>query len=342
MNIRAWLNILSTGSYTLPIVTLYVTEGCNLKCVMCSYRDSLPNELSLLEIENLASRLHEYGLRHIVYSGGEPLTRRDFPLICKIFSRFGVKQTLLTNGLLLEKRLDEIQNYCTEIIISLDGATADVHNGIRGVDSFDLILRGIRKAVSMAGTFSVSTRCVIQKKNFREIGEIVDLAKSLSVHRVSFLAADVFSGSFGRKASGVPSLHAIALDDEETEQFRILVEQLITEHPADFEKHFISESPEKLRHIVNYFKALNGKHDFPRTTCNAPMTSAVITATGEILPCFFLPSWSNIHEHRVDEVLQSFEAQLTREQVKSYSLERCKTCVCTLNIRPVDALLDKF
>ena len=342
MNIRAWLNILSTGSYTLPIVTLYVTEGCNLKCVMCSYRDSLPNELSLLEIENLASRLHEYGLRHIVYSGGEPLTRRDFPLICKIFSRFGVKQTLLTNGLLLEKRLDEIQNCCTEIIVSLDGATPDVHNAIRGVDSFDLILRGIRKAVSMVGTFSVSIRCVIQKKNFREIGEIVDLAKSLSVHRVSFLAADVFSGSFGRKASGVPSLHAIALDDEETEQFRILVEQLITEHPTDFEKHFISESQEKLRHIVNYFKALNGKHDFPRTTCNAPMTSAVITATGEILPCFFLPSWSNIHEHRVDKVLQSFEAQLTREQVKSYSLERCKTCVCTLNIRPVDALLDKF
>lgn len=101
MNFSAFLNTLATHNYALPIVILYVTAGCNLRCIMCSYRDPLPNELTLDEIRKLALELSTYGLRHIVYSGGEPLTRRDFPAICELFQRSNVRQSLLTNGLLL-------------------------------------------------------------------------------------------------------------------------------------------------------------------------------------------------------------------------------------------------
>ena len=343
MNIRAWLNTLSTTTHTLPIVILYVTEGCNLKCRMCSYRNPLPNELTLSEIETLAQTLHEYGLRHIVYSGGEPLMRSDFPLICKTFGRFPVKQTVLTNGLLLEKRLEDIHSTLTEIVVSLDGATAEVHNAIRGVDSFDRILEGIRKAVSLSGEHSVSIRCVIQKQNFRELGAIVNLARKLHVHRISFLAVDVLSDSFGRTGAGalIPN-DLIMLDAKETAMFREFVEQVIVEHAHDFESRFISESPEKLRHLANYFGALNGMNDFPRNMCNAPMVSAVITSSGDVQPCFFLPAFGNIRERRLDEVMNSPEAKFTREQVEKYSLDRCKTCVCTLYTRPQNALRNRF
>src|SRR5207302_8258574 len=130
MNFKAWLNTLAASSHTLPIVILYVTEGCNLRCCMCSYRKARPDELSIIEIERLACTLADYGLRHIVFSGGEPLLRRDFPAICKIFSQYGVQETLLTNGLLLDKRLHEIRTFLTEIIVSLDGATAGTHDTI--------------------------------------------------------------------------------------------------------------------------------------------------------------------------------------------------------------------
>ena len=343
MSVRAWLNTLSTTSHTLPIVILYVTEGCNLKCRMCSYRNPLPNELTFSEIETLAQTLHEYGLRHIVYSGGEPLLRRDFPLICKSFSRFPVKQTLLTNGLLLEKRLAEIHSSLTEIVVSLDGATAEVHDAIRGVDSFERILEGVRRAVSLPGKHSVSIRCVIQKQNFREIEAMVNLAKALRVHRISFLAVDVLSDSFGRTGAGaqVPN-DLLMLDSKETAMFRELVEKVIVEHGPDFESKFISESPEKLRHLVNYFGALNGMNNFPRNICNAPMLSAVITSDGDVQPCFFLPAFGNIHEKRLVEAMNSPEAKFIREEVEKYSLDRCKTCVCTLYARPLNALRNRF
>ncbi len=343
MNIRAWLNTVSTASHTVPIVILYVTEGCNLKCRMCFYRNPLPNELTLSEIETLSQSLHSYGLRHIVYSGGEPLLRRDFPLVCKAFSKYRVKQTLLTNGLLLEKRLPDIASYLHELIVSLDGPTAAAHNAIRGVDSFDGIVQGIRKAVATLGKSKVSLRCVLQKQNFRELANMVTLAKSLDVGRISFLAVDVLSESFGRTGSPTTAPdRTIMLDESEANEFNDIVERLIVDHAQGFSSGLISESPAKLRHIAQYFKALNGMCGFPRNVCNAPMVSAVITSTGEVKPCFFLPEFGNIHEQRVDELLQRPEARFVREQVKQYSLERCKTCVCTLNMQPVQAFLNKF
>ncbi|HMK37790.1 MAG TPA: radical SAM protein, partial [Bacteroidota bacterium] len=136
MGIDALLNTLGTRCRTLPLVILYVTEGCNLRCISCSYRTPSPGELTLEELERLALSLKDSGLRHIVYSGGEPLLRKDFPRICSLFESPHIRQSLLTNGLLLEKRFGEFGRFLGEIIISLDGPDGETHNAIRGVDSF--------------------------------------------------------------------------------------------------------------------------------------------------------------------------------------------------------------
>ena len=143
MNVNAFLNTISSHARSLPVVIFYVTEGCNLKCVTCSYRKPMPGELTYDEIETLTGQLFSFGLKHIVYSGGEPLLRRDFPDICRLFHHKNIKQTLLTNGLLLEKRIDELKDHFSEIIVSIDGADALTHNTIRGVNSFDIIFNGI-------------------------------------------------------------------------------------------------------------------------------------------------------------------------------------------------------
>src|SRR5260221_6573448 len=178
MNIKAFLNTISNKVKTLPIVILYVTEECNLKCITCSYRSAMPGELTLDEIKSLAAELNGLGLRHIVYSGGEPLLRKDFAEICDTFASLGVKQSMLTNGLLLEKRIEDIYKYFHEIIVSIDGAAAETHNKIRGANSFDQIVKGIKSAVSLMNGGEVSIRTVIQKNNFREIAGMVEHAKS--------------------------------------------------------------------------------------------------------------------------------------------------------------------
>jgi MoaA/NifB/PqqE/SkfB family radical SAM enzyme len=346
MNLNAFLNTLGTRCRTLPLVILYVTEGCNLRCVTCSYRTPLPNELSLEEISRLAVRLKELGLRHIVYSGGEPLTRKDLPDICRVFRNLGVKQSLLTNGLLLEKRLADIESFFSEIIVSVDGPDEGVHDGIRGVTSFKQITRGIRAVREGRKTGQapvISLRTVIQKKNFRSVIAMVRFGRELGVDRMSFLAADVLSDGFGRTGTG-PALRNddVVLSPDETGEFRQLIETMASECAGEFASGFIAESPRKMRALAEYFEALQGMGPFPETQCNAPMVSAVITSTGDIKPCFFLPAFAALRDGNLRESLNGPGIRSVRSDVRNGNLDRCKTCVCTLHVSPAHALLDRF
>jgi MoaA/NifB/PqqE/SkfB family radical SAM enzyme len=343
VNYKAFLNTLSVKAYTLPIVILYVTEGCNLRCATCSYREAAPGELTLEEIKKLANELYKFGLKHIVYSGGEPLLRRDFVNICEVFEKLHVKQSLLTNGLLLEKRVEDIQKFFREIIVSIDGADDATHNSIRGLNSFDQILKGIKRAVASPQRNCVSIRTVIQKRNYRQLPEMIELAKSLGVDRISFLSADVFSDSFGRDTRGYADKNEnILLSHDETIEFRKIIEDAISRYKEEFDNKFISESPDKMFRILKYFEASIGKSDYPINTCNAPMVSAVITSTGNILPCYFLPSFGNIRKEPISNLLNNNDIKSTRKNVRGYILERCKQCVCTLHVNSRKALLDAF
>ncbi len=310
----------------------------------------MPGELTLDEIKELAEKLNSLGLRHIVYSGGEPLMRRDFPEICGTFAKYYVKQSILTNGLLLEKYVRDIYKYFNEIIVSIDGADADMHNSIRGVNSFDQIIKGIRTTVALCSPLyqggtqgGISIRTVIQKKNFRQVRQMVKHAKSLGVNRISFLSADVEPGSFGRnRTNELLQNENILLNEDEVKEFREILNLMFVECEADFVRGFISESPAKMLRLADYFEAHLGKSDFPENECNAPMVSAVITSTGEIQPCFFLPSYGNIRKNSVNMLINSESIKDTRRKLKSYSIERCKTCVCTLSVNPKSALSDRF
>lgn len=343
MNIPAFLNTITNRSFALPIVILYVTAGCNLRCIMCSYRDPLPDELTLDELKNLSGELASLGLRHIVYSGGEPLMRRDFPEICEIFKQTSVKQSILTNGVLLKKRYEEIKSYFSEIIISIDGPTADTHDRIRGVEMFDRIIAGIQEVNSSPDRPKLSIRTVIQKKNFREIGDMVEFAKHLGVDRISFLSADVSSDAFHRDHAGqVADGGKIKLTEKETSEFRKIMEDFAGKYQSEINNGFISENPGKLFHIVQYFEALAGKSPLPRNVCNAPNVSAVITSTGDVLPCYFLPGYGNIRSDALKKLVNNNQIRKTRKEVKKYTLQQCQECVCTLKVEPLRALTDRL
>lgn len=330
----------------MPVVILYVTEGCNLKCLSCSYRLPMPGELTFDEIKHLARELSAFGLKHIVYSGGEPLLRRDFRDICNLFTVLKVKQTLLTNGLLLAKRAEEFKGVFSEIIVSLDGADPETHNRLRGVNSFDLILDGIAEARKAKSCRQISIRTVLQKQNFRQLHGLIEIAKQTGVSRISFLAADVSSEAYGRdnnpNRGAVASESSMALNKDEVLELKDIIYRASVKYKDEFERGLIAESPEKLHHIAYYYAALNGNDVFPRNFCNAPMVSAVITSTGDIHPCFFLPKYGNIRESSYKELINSETIINTRGRVKVMEPERCKKCVCTLFTSPRAALLDRF
>ena len=343
MNIRAMLTAVSDRARVIPIVILYVTAGCNLRCITCSYRDALPNELTLDEYRDLASQLSDLGLRRVVYSGGEPLVRRDLPAICRTFQGSRARQSLLTNGLLLEKRMDEIHGLFEEIIVSLDGPDAQTHNAIRGLDCFDQIVRGIKRQLALPNRPRISARYVIQRQNFRKIGEMISFAESLGIDRVSFLAADVQSFAFHRDhAGGVAPRDQIMLNAEESGEFRELTESLLRERGDEFGKGVVSENPDKMMHLVHYFEAYHGISGFPKNSCNAPSVSMVITSTGDILPCYFMPPYGNIRSGSIREFVNSQAIRSTRRSVSQQEPAECQRCVCTLRLSPIKALTSAY
>jgi Fe-coproporphyrin III synthase len=343
MNVPAFLNTVSSKARTLPIVILYVTEGCNLRCVTCSYRNALPLELSLDEVRALASDLNALGLRHIVYSGGEPLLRKDFPEIVSVFADFSVKQTLLTNGLLLSRRLPALPGSFEELIVSIDGADALTHDSIRGVPSFDLILKGLDEARKRRIARRYSIRTVLQKSNFHQLPALILLAKRIGIDRISFLAADMMSASFGRDASGSRGESTeVHLSEGEVDAFGEIIEECAVAFRSELEGRFVSPSADGLRRIGQFYRAVNGTSPFPPTICNAPMVSTVVTSTGDVLPCYFLPRIGNIRQTPLRQILNNEAARETRSSVRSQLPDTCRTCVCTLYVRPSAALADHF
>ena len=120
------------------------------------------------------------------------------------------------------------------------------------------------------------------------------------------------------------------------------MEQFVADNRTDFESGLLTDPPEKFFHMVQYFEALLGKTSFPRNRCNAPMVSAVITSTGQLLPCYFLPSYGNIRQSTIKDLANLDAIRKTRNAVRAYELERCRTCVCTMHKTPVVALADRF
>ena len=172
---------------------------------------------------------------------------------------------------------------------------------------------------------------------------MIENAKSLGVSRISFLSADVYSDSFGRDTRGyVESNENILLNESELKEFKKLIEESISEFKNDFDNKFISESPDKIYRIMKYYEACIGLSEYPKNICNAPNISTVITSTGDVLPCYFLPSFGNLKKNSIKELINNESIKSTRTNVKNYVLERCQQCVCTLYVQPKTALMDKF
>ncbi len=74
---------------------------CNLSCLHCGSRAGKPrpDELSLAELLKLADELAELGCRFVTLGGGEPLLRRDWPLLAQRLVEHGIKVGMISNGL---------------------------------------------------------------------------------------------------------------------------------------------------------------------------------------------------------------------------------------------------
>jgi len=323
--------------HELPVVILMPHSGCNCRCIMCDIWKGNKNLKQLTEsnVTVLLSSLKKFNTKLVVMSGGEALLHESFFSLCEILVRNHIRIHLLSTGLTLKHHAENILKHIDEVIVSLDGPEA-VHNDIRKIsNAFQKLREGAQHLKSLKPGYRITARSVIQKQNFGQWNETIDIAKKIGLDQISFLPADVSSHAFNREEVwNEERQDDVRISKADLPQLRNIAEEIISNYKNDFSSGFIAEQPAKLRKIVQYYYAVHGLTDFPEKKCNAPWTSAVIEADGTVRPCFFHEGIGNVHRDSLDEILNNGKAIQFRKELDVSINETCKKCVCYMHLTP--------
>jgi MoaA/NifB/PqqE/SkfB family radical SAM enzyme len=181
----------------------------------------------------------------------------------------------------------------------------------------------------------ITARSTVQRANHNHLVETARAAKFLQLQGISFLAADLTSSAFNRSVIWPISRQAeIALSLSELGVLEDQIERLIRNSENEFAAGFIAESPKKLRRIARHFRVQLGLESAESPLCNAPWTSAVIEANGEVRPCFFHRTVGNVHNASLEAILNGAEGLSFRKSLDVAANSICRNCVCSLNYRP--------
>ncbi len=179
-----------------PVVVWNMTRRCNLKCVHCYAKaleedgaDAISTEQGKAIIDDLAA----FGAPVMLFSGGEPLVRKDLVELARHATSKGMRAVISTNGTLISKeKARELKSVGLSYVgISLDGGE-EVHDRFRKVPgSFKKALQGIENC--QAEGLKVGLRFTINKRNVNEVPKLFDLVRDLEVPRICFYHL-VYSG----------------------------------------------------------------------------------------------------------------------------------------------------
>jgi len=147
-----------------------VTDRCNLRCQYCMPETDyawLPRDsvLTFEEIAVLVDAFTDLGVDRVRLTGGEPLLRRDLPVLVEaLASRPELRDlALTTNGVLLAKVASDLAAAgLHRITVSLDTLDPDRFTALTRFDEHAAVLRGIERAAS-AGFASVKLDMVVMR-----------------------------------------------------------------------------------------------------------------------------------------------------------------------------------
>ena len=345
-NLRTLPNLLSDRLRTLPLMVLYLTDGCNSKCAMCDIWQAPRRNMDMALVDNLVQSAQELNTEMVLLSGGEAMQHPEWPMIAAKFRAAGIKVWLLTNALLLKKQATPIIEHIDAVTVSLDAATPELYEQIRGVDALELILAGMQM-VSAAG-IPVTTRTTLMQINYQQMPQIVDVALAAGAQSVSFLAVDTVNlYAFGPRFTDKDRIPLNVknpfggLTAEDLPQFNALLDEMAIQYAEHFADGRIEESLPKLRRLYNYFAEPHGLSEFETPRCNAPHFSAVVNVDGHLQPCYFLPTWGDLKNRPLAGALNDQKAMELRAAYRQGQRLECKRCVCPLYRGP-RALLRGF
>ncbi len=160
-------------------LTWELTYACNLACIHClsssGRRD--PRELSTEQCKALIDEFARMQIFYVNIGGGEPTVRRDFWELLDYATAAGVGVKFSTNGSRITPEVAErlaASDY-VDVQISLDGATAEVNDAVRGPGSYQLAMRAIEH-LAAAGMRGFKISVVVTRHNAGQLDAFKELA----------------------------------------------------------------------------------------------------------------------------------------------------------------------
>jgi SynChlorMet cassette radical SAM/SPASM protein ScmF len=179
--------------YPLNQIYFYLTEGCNLRCRHCWIAPKYQSEnnfypvLDLNLFKSIIEQAKPLGVSGVKLTGGEPLLHPKIKEILECIKAKDLRLTVETNGVLCTAELASKMAECkdTFVSVSLDGAQAETHEWVRGVEGcFENALVGIRNLADTG--LKPQIIMSIMRRNKDQMESIVRLAERLGAGSVKF------------------------------------------------------------------------------------------------------------------------------------------------------------
>ncbi len=328
-----------------PVVVWNMTRACNLKCVHCyahATGHSTEDELTTAEGRHLIDDLAGFGVPVLLFSGGEPLVRKDLPELAAYAVGKGMRAVISTNGTLIDpsmaRTLKEIG--LSYVGISLDGIEA-VNDHFRGVSgAYKHAMEGIRNC-QQAG-IKVGLRFTMNKRNKDEIPGIFDLLEKMEIPRVCFyhlVYAGRGSALVKEDLTHAETRQALDLIMERTRRLHDQgkpKEVLTVDNHADgpyLYLRLLQEDPPRAAEVLELLKMNEGNNSGRGIGC--------VSWDGEVYADQFWRhhSFGNVRQKPFSDIWSRPEDPLLAQlkQKKNYVQGRCATCrwldVCGGNFR---------
>lgn len=288
-----------------PVIAIYeITNECNARCIYCHVdaRSKLPGELTLTEKLELIDQLAECGTVALMVAGGEPLMSPDLEAVIRRAKKGGMYTVVITNGSLLTlTRAASLRNAGLDYVkVSLDGASPEVHDSLRGEGSWEAAIKGLKNAVD-AGIPYVGVATTLTRKSAEEVPKLVRLAKELGAKRMN-----LFNFVPSGRAASVRSLD---LDGElrervlrwalaETRKFMLgeggfEISTTAPQGPRIAKEVVLSKIPRRalLKAIMRLtpYGRIQALAGLLSEGCSAGVTVVSITSDGRVKPCDLMP-----------------------------------------------------
>ncbi|WP_025717974.1 radical SAM/SPASM domain-containing protein [Paenibacillus sp. 1-18] len=296
---------------SLKTVYWVCTQACNLRCTYCYQVASMarPHELTTSEAIDLVDQVVETGATTLIFTGGEPMTRRDLLDIARYARSRGLRTNIISNGhYITPKNINKIASIFNEVTISLDHGLAEHHDHHRGKGSWQRVVHAIDLLIN-AGV-NVNINSVLSQLGLRDVKELLSFARNrqLGVHRI-IPQFPMGRGGCNRNSELSPS-ELMSLND-----------QLYRAN-----QELTSESDTQIQTEGSYSRKKSR-----RNHCGAGLSEISIDPEGWVFPCKLLQysefKTDNIRDRRLAEIFQNHPSFKVIQSKVVDKLSSCKTCI---------------